>query len=202
MVFREGESAHGNTTQGHLQGWALMDASSDYASANFYPAAFANYTAANRPYSNLINKIVIHVAQGSWSSAINWFQRPQAQASAHYTVRSSDGFVGQSVLEKDIAWHSGNWSYNQASIGIEHEGYFDDPAWFTDTMFRSSAQLTAYLVNRYQIPIDRAHIIGHYEVPDPYNPGSYGGASHHIHCPGDYWWWDLYMGYVNQYALG
>ena len=115
-------------------------------------------------------------------------------------MRSADGFVGQSVSEKDIAWHAGNWSYNQSSIGIEHEGYSNNPAWFTDTMFRSSAQLTAYLANKYQIPIDRQHIIGHNEVPDPYNPGGYGGATHNINCPGQNWWWDLYMSYVNQYA--
>ena len=88
----------------------------------YFPASSSNFTVANRPTSNSIDGIVLHVAQGSWSSALNWFQNPKAQASAHYTVRSSDGFIGQSVLEKDIAWHAGNWNYNQASIGIEHEG--------------------------------------------------------------------------------
>ena len=106
------------------------------------------------------------------------------------------------MSEKDIASHAGNWSYNQNSIGIEHEGYSNNSAWFTDTMFRSSAQLTAYLANKYQIPIDRQHIIGHNEVPDPYNPVGYGGATHNINCPGQNWWWDLYMSYVNQYAAG
>jgi hypothetical protein len=45
------------------------------------------------------------------------------------------------VSEKDIASHAGNWSYNQSSIGIKHEGYSNNPAWFTDTMFRSSGSL-------------------------------------------------------------
>ena len=179
-----------------------MDANSDYAASTFNGADPNNYTTANRPYSNPINKIVIHVTQGSWASAINWFANPLSEFSAHYVVRSADGLVSQSVLEKDIAWHAGNWSYNQTSIGIEHEAYFDNPSWFTDVMFRSSAQLTAYLANKYQIPIDRDHIIGHNEVPDPYNPGQYGGASHHVYCPGPNWWWDLYMSYVNQYASG
>ncbi|MDX6381316.1 MAG: hypothetical protein QOI57_2340, partial [Rubrobacteraceae bacterium] len=62
---------------------------SDYWNSLYLPANSHNYTAANRPYSNLIDKIVIHVVQGSWSSAINWFQNPRAQASAHYVVRSS-----------------------------------------------------------------------------------------------------------------
>ena len=81
----------------------------DYSGATSYPAYSGNYTTANRPSSNPINKIIVHVTQGSWSSAINWFQNSSAQVSAHYTVRSSDGFIGQSVREKDIAWHAGNW---------------------------------------------------------------------------------------------
>lgn len=80
-----------------------MDASGEYAVSGFYEAHPNNYTVANRPYSNPINRIVIHVTQGSWSSAINWFASPSAQASGHYTVRSSNGFVGQLVSEKDIA---------------------------------------------------------------------------------------------------
>jgi hypothetical protein len=130
---------------------------------------------------------------------LNWFNDSSAQASAHYTVRSSDGFVGQSVSEKDIAWHAGNWSYNQTSIGIEHEGYVSDSKWFTEAMYVSSAKLSAHLAKKYDIPIDREHIIGHDEMPDPYNPGQYGGAGHHTD-PGDYWDWDNYMSYVRYYA--
>jgi N-acetyl-anhydromuramyl-L-alanine amidase AmpD len=164
----------------------------------FYPASSNNYTAANRPNSDPIGGIIIHVAQGSWASALNWFQNPASQSSAHYTVRSSDGFVGQSVLEKDIAWHAGNWSYNRASIGIEHEGFVANPAWFTEAMYDSSAWLCAYLCYKYGIPVNRYHIIGHNEVPDPYAPGQYGGVSNHTD-PGNYWNWDKYMDYVWYY---
>ena len=107
--------------------------------------------------------------------------------------------VDQLVREKDIAWHAGNWLYNQTSIGIEHEGFVSDSSWFTKAMYRSSAQLAAYLCNKYGIPKDRSHVIGHNEVPDPYNPGQYGGAGHHTD-PGGYWDWTRYMGYVEYYA--
>ena len=165
----------------------------------YLPANSNNYTVANRPYSHLIDKIIIHVTQGSWSSALNWFQNPRAGASTHYTVRSSDGYLGQSVAEKDICWHAGNWSYNQTSIGIEHEGFVSDPSWFTEALYDASAQLSAYLVNKYGIPLDRAHLIGHSEVPDPYAPGQYGGATNHTD-PGYYWDWYKYMDYVAYYA--
>ena len=174
-------------------------ASGEYLDSTWYGASSSNYTQADRPSSNTIDKVIIHVTQGSWSGAINWFLDPNAQVSVHYTVRSSDGFIGQSVQEKDIAWHAGNWSYNQSSIGIEHEGYVSDPKWFTEAMYVSSAKLSAYLAKTYNIPIDRSHIIGHHEVPDPYDPGQYGGINNHTD-PGDYWDWDKYMSYVGDYA--
>ncbi len=153
-----------------------------------YPASPNNYTRAYRPYSHRINKIIIHVAQGSWSSAINWFQNPRSRVSAHYVVRSWDGFIGKTVLRKNIAWHAGNWSYNQTSIGIEHEGYVNNPGWFTEAMYDSSARLSAYICKRYGIPVDRAHILGHNEVP---------GATHTD--PGYYWNWYKYIDYVWYY---
>jgi len=162
----------------------------DYSNFVYLPANSNNYTPADRPNSVLIDKIVIHVAQGSWSSALNWFQNPYASVSAHFTVRSSDGFVGQSVREKDIAWHAGNWPYNQTSIGIEHEGYVSDPKWFTEAMYDSSAKLSAYLCNKYLIPIDRDHIVGHVEVPYPNDH----------YDPGYNWNWYKYMDYVVYYA--
>ncbi len=83
-------------------------AAGEYPYSTWDGASSNNHTPANRPSSNPINKIIVHVTQGSWSSAINWFLNPSDYVSAHYTVRSSDGFVGQSVKEKDIAWHAGN----------------------------------------------------------------------------------------------
>ena len=172
--------------------------SADYSEATWYGAHPNNYTDAERPSSDPINKIVIHMVQGSFSSAINWFLDPNANVSAHYTVRSSDGFVGQSVHEEDIAWHAGYWEYSRTSVGIEHEGYVSDPKWFTDAMYRSSAKLSAYLCEKYEIPIDRNHIIGHYEVPGC-SSGQGGGSSCHTD-PGPYWDWSKYIDYVKSYA--
>lgn len=161
----------------------------DYGRSRWYGAYGGNYSDANRESSHNINKVIVHVTQGSWSSAINWFRDSRAGVSAHYTVRSDDGFIGQSVEEKDIAYHAGNWTYNQTSIGIEHEGYVSQPKWFTGTMYRSSARLTAYLCRKYNIPTDRQHIMGHNEVP---------GATHTD--PGRYWDWPRYMSLVRNHA--
>ncbi|MFG3166138.1 N-acetylmuramoyl-L-alanine amidase [Streptomyces sp. NPDC048200] len=151
--------------------------SPDYPSALWVPASTSNY-AVGRTAS--ISKVVIHVTQGSYAGTISWFQNPTAEVSAHYVVRSSDGQITQMVRDKDTAWHAR--SGNATGIGIEHEGYIDDPTWFTDAMYRSSAALTAYLCNRYGIPKDRAHIVGHSEVP---------GNDHTD--PGPNWNWTYYM---------
>lgn len=166
-------------------------ASADYSRATWYGASSSNYTPADRPHDLKINTIVVHVTQGSWSSAIDWFNNPSAQVSAHYVVRRSDGKIGQCVREHDIAWHAGNWTYNQHSIGIEHEGYADNANTWTDTMIHSSARLTAYLCKKYNIPIDRNHIIGHNEVP---------GSTHY--CPGPYFPYKKYIRLVRYYADG
>jgi hypothetical protein len=174
-------------------------ASPDYGPADWAPASANNYTPSGRPSIYIPNRIVIHVTQGSYASAIQEFQNPAAQASAHFVVRSDDGAVTQTVREQDVAWHAGNWDYNTKSLGIEHEGFVDNPGWFTDSMYRASAQLSASIVKKYSIPIDRRHIVGHNEVPDPLNPSLTGGRDHHTD-PGQFWNWNLYMSYVRAYA--
>lgn len=159
--------------------------STDYAPAIWTPASSSNYTVANRESDYNIQYVVIHVTEGSYSGSISWFQNPSAQVSAHYVVRSSDGQITQTVREKDIAWHAGNWTYNTQSIGIEHEGYVSSCTWFTDPMYRASAGITKSVAAKYAIPLDRTHIIGHSEVP---------GATHTD--PGSCWDWTYYMSLV------
>jgi hypothetical protein len=103
------------------------------------------------------------------------------------------------VQEKDIAWHAGNWDYNTRSIGIEHAGYAWTPGTFTDAEYQASAHLAASICERWGVPMDRQHVIGHNEVPDPNNPGLYGGSSHHTD-PGPYWNWSYYMSLAAGYA--
>lgn len=161
---------------------ALGDA--DYGPAIWSAASSANYSGGRSGHS--IRYVVIHTTQGGYSGAVSWFRNPAASVSAHYVIRSSDGEVTQMVHHGDTAWHAGNRTYNQESIGIEHEGFVDAPErWYTDAMYRASAALTRHLCDTYGIPIDRAHIIGHVEVP---------GATHTD--PGTGWDWDRYMGLV------
>ena len=158
------------------------------------PADESNYTAANR-WADGIERIVIHVAQGSYSAAINWFQDPRANASAHYVV-SRKGQEAQCVKNEDIAWHAGWWKTNKRSIGIEHAGHIGNGRSFTRRMYRSSARLSAYLCRKYNIPVDRRHIIGHNEVPGCRGRG--GGVTCH-RDPGRHWKWKKYISLIKHY---
>ncbi len=133
----------------------------DYRHATWQRAADDNYTNSARGAKD-IDIIVVHVAQGSYSGTIGWFEKSRSNVSAHYVV-NRNGRVAQCVRNEDIAWHAGDWQYNRRSIGIEHAGYATEPK--TARQYRSSARLSAYLSRRYGIPVDRRHIIGHRDVP-------------------------------------
>lgn len=171
----------------------------DYPQAHWLAASTSNYSHANRPLSNPIDMVVIHATEGSYAGTLQWFRNPRSHATAHYVIRSGDGDVTQMVREKDEAWHSGNGDVNDRSIGIEHEAFSSSCSWFTDAMYRSSAQLSAYLAIKYLIPIDRKHFIAHSEVPDPNHPGQFGGYAHHTD-PGRCWDWPKYMGLIKDFA--
>ncbi|MET9293948.1 peptidoglycan recognition family protein [Streptomyces sp. NPDC003077] len=153
-----------------------------YPPTYWTPAATGNYTAANRPAQYPVQYVIVHVTQETYADTIKIFQDPNRKVSAHYVVRSSDGRIAQCVRERDVAWHAGNWTYNTRGIGIEHEGWVHDPRWFTDALYAQSARLTAAVCDRFGIPKDRRHIIGHAEVP---------GADHTD--PGQYWDWARYL---------
>jgi hypothetical protein len=169
----------------------------EYGGALWRPASVWNYTDAARPQDVLITRIIIHVAEGGFASTYNWFASASAQSSAHYVV-GKRGQVAQMVHERDIAWHAGNWAYNESSIGIEHEGYTRSGG-FTEAQYRASARLAGHLARKYAIRPDRSRVIGHNQVPDPNHHGQWGGASHHTD-PGRYWNWARYMEYLRLYA--
>jgi MYXO-CTERM domain-containing protein len=172
-----------------LESWAIeppppLMAEAEYPlAAGFDPACSCNYTADG---ITAYKHVVVHTMQGSYAGTKSWFKNPSAKVSCHYVMRSVDGEVTQMVLDKDKAWHVG--SSNATSIGIEHEGYVDDPAkWYTWETYVSSARLTRWLTTRHGIPVDRDHIVGHVELPNQTHTDPGGG-----------WNWDMYMGLIRD----
>ncbi|MGP3966402.1 N-acetylmuramoyl-L-alanine amidase [Streptomyces sp. 6N223] len=181
----EEQDEGGRTLQHTVRAEAPAD--TDFPGAEWAPADPSNIAPARRPEEYPVEFVIIHVAQGTYLDTIGYFQNPDSDVSAHYVVASDDGRIAQCVRHADIGWHAGNWDYNTRSIGIEHEGWIDQPEWFTDVMYRQSALLTANICAMYGIPKTRDHIIGHVEVPR---------ATHTD--PGPLWDWDRYMELVNE----
>ena len=134
-----------------------------------------------------IKYIVIHYtgALGDAKANCNYFAGGDRKASAHYFV-GYDGEIWQSVEDKNIAWHCGANSYKHAecrnsnSIGIEmcvrkrntaSMGATDKDWYFEDATVEATAELTQYLMEKYNVPA--SHVIRHYDVtgkicPNPY----------------------------------
>jgi N-acetyl-anhydromuramyl-L-alanine amidase AmpD len=128
--------------------------------------------------------IVIHIAEGTLQGGYAWFNNPTSQASSHYMV-GKRGEIWQFVKDENTAWHAGginkpSWNLlkpgvnpNLYTIGIENEGFTGEP--WTENMYRSCAELIFNLSVKYSIPVDRDHIIGHYQI----------NSVSRINCPGN-----------------
>ena len=162
------------------------------------PASQTNFSVANRPHDYSVDMVVIHDTEVPFAGAIRIFQDPTMQRSANYVV-SARGQIAETVHEEDIAWHAGNWDYNTRAIGIENEGYAYIPGSFTRAEYQASAHLVASICSRWGVPVDRTHVIGHNQVPDPDHPGLSGGFAHRTD-PGPYWDWNYFMGLAASYA--
>jgi hypothetical protein len=149
---------------------------------------YGNHDLGNRPQAQQIEYIIIHDTETSYENTLRLVQNPN-YVSWQYTLRSADGHIAQHVLAKDVAWQAGNWYVNSKSIGLEHEGFAAQGTWYTEAMYRSSAKLVRHLARQHRIPLDRAHIIGHDNVP-----GTIPTTVRGMHWdPGPYWDWSHYF---------
>jgi N-acetylmuramoyl-L-alanine amidase len=153
------------------------------------PGAYGNHDLADRPNDLSIDYIVIHDTETDWQTTLDLVTDP-TYVSWQYTLRSSDGHIWQHLEPRDVGWQAGNWYINSHSIGLEHEGIAAEGAtWYTEAMYQTSAALVRHLTDKYDIPRDRAHVIGHDQVPS-ITPEAVAG----MHWdPGPYWDWEHYM---------
>ncbi|MHB8124626.1 MAG: N-acetylmuramoyl-L-alanine amidase [Desulfitobacteriaceae bacterium] len=132
--------------------------------------------------------IVDHTTAGSYPGCLEWLRNPAAQASAHYLVTKA-GVIYQLVKDEDTAWANGivnkpNWKLydgtnpNKYTISIEHEGQPGEG--LTELQYQSSLWLHRQIMQRWGIPADNDHIIGHYRIDSVDRPN----------CPGSGFPWD------------
>ena len=179
----------------------------DFPGAIWFTTSCTNKCDVGRPLGNAsVDKIVIHDTEGGWDGSVATLQN-DAGKSVHYIVDSDGSRVGQFRPETDTTWHAGNYYYNETSIGIEHVGYAAQT--YSDGLYNESRKLVKNIRTRWTIPLDRTHIVGHYQVPNGNdmaessapcadtlenceNSADYGGADNH-RDPGFNWQWCQYM---------
>jgi len=129
-----------------------------------------NYTKGRG--GHLIIAIINHITAGKYPGCLSWMQNPASKASCHYLILK-DGRILQLVKDEDTAWHAGavnkpSWKYydgtnpNRYTLGIEHEGYPEEG--LTEKQYQSTLWLHQQLVEKWGIPVDSDHIIGHYRI--------------------------------------
>ncbi|MFG1810359.1 N-acetylmuramoyl-L-alanine amidase [Streptomyces sp. NPDC049040] len=157
----------------------------------FVAGSPAGLQVSDRPANGItIDTIVIHDLETSYDAGVAGLANPTNGVSTHYVMRSADGAVTQMVPTKDIAFHAGNYSTNLHSVGIEHEGFAAQGAtWYTEAQYEATADLVTYLAQRFGIPLDRQHILGHDNVAGP----STATVSAMHWDPGPRWDWDHFM---------
>jgi N-acetyl-anhydromuramyl-L-alanine amidase AmpD len=126
----------------------------------------ANGQVSDRPANGIkIDRIVLHTAEGSFASAKDELDAPGAITGANYLM-DTDGTTTQLMADKDLAFAVGNYHYNLHSVSIEQAGFTARGAdWYTDAVYQQTAKLVKYLAKRYDVPLDRQHILGHDNVP-------------------------------------
>ena len=148
--------------------------------------------------------IVSHITEGNYAGAVSWLCNPQSKASSHFVV-SKKGQITQLVDIKDAAWINGTstdvsksnhfsksslklvrdrkTNANYYSIGIEHEGFFKDAKGaLTPEQLKATIWLHKYIREEVKriygtdIPLDREHIVGHYQIDPIRKPNCPGSA--------------------------
>lgn len=116
--------------------------------------------------------IILHCMVGSLLGTDNWFSQKASKVSSNYGM----GFFGevhQYVKDEDTAYAQGlvdnpNWNYrpgvnpNKYCLSIENEG--GDISIVHEAQIQGLVELIMALATKWSIPIDRAHIRGHYEI--------------------------------------
>lgn len=159
--------------------------------------------------------IVNHVAEGTFYGTISWCCNPNSGVSCHF-VSGENGEIDNLVDLDKAAWCNGTstasgakYDYRRATnrlvreratnanyytISIEHAGfsYKDRCGGLTEAQYNAVLNLHKELITKYDIPVDREHIVGHYEIAPKEKPN----------CPGPQFPWDRLMADLTAWKTG
>ena len=150
--------------------------------------------------------IALHVCEGTFNGSVSWLCNPASKTSSHF-VTGKNGELEQLVDLDMASWCNGTsvregaiYDYrrstnrlvrerktnaNYYTISIENEGYSykDGCGELPEPQYQTVLKLCKELIAKYNIPIDREHIVGHYEIAPKEKP----------YCPGLKFQWDRLM---------
>lgn len=153
--------------------------------------------------------IVNHITGSSGKSADNWFRSPNNEVSSAHFLIWEDGRISQYVDIKEMAWANGltkdripyaksslvrskpGINPNKYTISIEHAGRDGS---LTPAQLEATVWLHKWIRDQvkkiygYEIPFNRTHIIGHFEVDPKRKPN----------CPGPKFPWSELMRRLNS----
>ena len=120
-----------------------------------------------RPHGE-ISAIVMHAtANDNLKGVVAWFNKADAQVSAHYTI-GKDGTIVQHVRDEHRAWHAGRSEWkgradlNSWAIGVEMVNWNNGEDPFPEAQYQAGFNLVSYLCEKYSIDPD--FIVAHYDV--------------------------------------
>ena len=139
----------------------------------YVPGSFVLFESPNfgdRPEGAVIDTIVLHhTASSGLDGVIKWFQMPESQVSAHFTV-GKDGTIVQHVSTYKRAWHAGKSidqygreNLNDFSVGIEMVNKGDGSEPWTKEQVEAVQHLVASMVRRFPI----RQIVSHERIAVP-----------------------------------
>src|SRR6266576_1942737 len=130
--------------------------------------------------------------QGDLAAQTNYTQARRPQSAIRFIVIH----VTEGSYLGTVAWLRDPRAHASANFVVGRDGKVQELVPLHDS---ASARLAAVIARRSLIPIDRRHIIGHYQVPNPNDPLQGGGIDSHTD-PGRFWKWNLFMGLVRRFA--
>jgi N-acetylmuramoyl-L-alanine amidase len=98
-----------------------------------------------------IQKLVLHNTDGPLAPSLARLKDPQQQVSAHYVVDRT-GDIYQLVDDSNTAWHSGDKTVNQQSIGIEVVAWSSSTG-MTTSQEASLVALAKFILDAYAVAL-------------------------------------------------
>ena len=142
-----------------------------------------------------IDKIVVHHNGGNLTGRGCYDVWQTREASAHYQV-AADGRISQHVWDTDTAWHSGDWTANLTSIGVEHADISTDPWSISEATLDNGAHLVAALCKHYGLgrPQWGVNVFPHSHFSSTACPASIAGSQNADYMARAQAWYDRMTG--------